>query len=88
MPTGKFCTECGVRLPAANTVPDEGTRDSSRGTSAPAAANSASGGGSSSGGGGADPASMRVAQIKAELKERSIAFSDCFDKDGLTELYP
>ena len=31
---------------------------------------------------------MRVAQIKAELKERSIAFSDCFDKDRLTELYP
>lgn len=28
---------------------------------------------------------MRVAQIKAELKERSIAFSDCFDKDGLVD---
>ena len=87
-PTGKFCAECGVPLPAANAVPDEGTRDSSRGTSAPAAASSGSGSGSGSGGGGADPASMRVAQIKAELKERSIAFSDCFDKDGLTELYP
>ena len=89
-PTSKFCAECGVPLAAAGTVADEGTRDgSSRGASVPAAASSGSGGGGSgSGGGGADPVTMRVAQIKAELKERSIAFSDCFDKDGLTELYP
>ena len=90
-PTSKFCAECGVPLAAAGTVADEGTRDSSRAASAPAAASSVSvsgGGGGVSGGDGADPVTMRVAQIKAELKERSIAFSDCFDKDGLTELYP
>ena len=28
---------------------------------------------------------MRVAEIKAELLERQIDFSDCFDKDGLAD---
>ena len=32
-----------------------------------------------------DPVTMRVAQIRAELKERNIPFSDCFDKDGLVD---
>ena len=28
---------------------------------------------------------MRVSELKAELKERQIDFSDCFDKDGLVD---
>ena len=32
-----------------------------------------------------EPTNMRVAQIKAELKERRINFDDCFDKESLAE---
>ena len=74
-PSGKFCSECGTPF-ATTAVP----------ASVPAAASSASGGGGGGGGGGdADPARMRVAQIKAELNGRRIMYSDCFDKEGLVE---
>ena len=35
--------------------------------------------------GDVEPAMMRAAEIKAELKERQIDFSDCFDKESLAD---
>ena len=35
--------------------------------------------------GGVDPSMMRAAQIKEELKERRIDFTDCFDKESLAD---